>query len=88
MRASRHPRKIQYVARSGNYRTAGFSYTGALRILKVILGYGYLWENVRVKGGAYGCMGGFGMQGDTYFVSYRDPHLERTNGCLRAWQTM
>lgn len=71
--------KIQYVARSGNYRTAGFSYTGALRILKVILGYGYLWENIRVKGGAYGCMGGFGMQGDTYLVSYRDPHLKRTN---------
>lgn len=71
--------KIQYVARAGNYRTAGFSYTGALRILKVILSYGYLWENVRVKGGAYGCMSGFGALGDTYFVSYRDPHLKQTN---------
>lgn len=71
--------KIQYVARAGNYRAAGFSYTGALRILKVILSYGYLWENIRVKGGAYGCMSGFGVLGDTYFVSYRDPHLKQTN---------
>lgn len=71
--------KIQYVARSGNFRKAGFSYTGALRILKVILNYGYLWENIRVKGGAYGCMSGFGVLGDTYFVSYRDPHLKQTN---------
>ena len=51
--------EIQFVARAGNYRMAGFSYTGALRVLKVIMGYGYLWENVRVKGGAYGCMSGF-----------------------------
>ncbi len=36
--------EIQFVARAGNYRMAGFSYTGALRVLKVIMGYGYLWE--------------------------------------------
>ena len=71
--------KIQYVARAGNYRSAGFEYTGALRILKVILSYEYLWTNIRVKGGAYGCMSGFGILGDTYFVSYRDPNLEATN---------
>lgn len=71
--------KIQYVARTGNYRKAGFAYTGALRILKVILSYEYLWVNVRVKGGAYGCMSGFGRNGDSYFVSYRDPNLRKTN---------
>lgn len=71
--------KIQYGARSGNFLAAGYSYTGAMRILKVILNYGYLWENIRVKGGAYGCMSGFGVMGDTYFVSYRDPHLKQTN---------
>lgn len=32
-----------------------------------------------MKGGAYGCMSGFGIMGDTYFVSYRDPHLKQTN---------
>lgn len=71
--------KIQYVCRAGNFCQAGYDYTGALRVLKVILGYGYLWENVRVMGGAYGCMGGFGAGGDTYMVSYRDPHLAATN---------
>ena len=71
--------QVQYVARAGNYRTHGFDYHGALRILKVILGYDYLWNNVRVKGGAYGCMNGCMRNGDMYFVSYRDPNLSKTN---------
>lgn len=71
--------QVQYVARCGNFRTGGFDYTGALRVLKVIFSYDYLWTNVRVKGGAYGCMSGFGFGGDSYLLSYRDPNLEKTN---------
>ncbi len=71
--------KVQYVSRAGNYLSKGYSYTGALRILKVILSYDYLWINVRVKGGAYGCMSGFMRNGDAYFTSYRDPNLKSTN---------
>lgn len=71
--------KVQYVARVGNFVDKGFDYTGALQILKVILSYDYLWQNVRVKGGAYGCMSNFTRLGDCYFVSYRDPHLKKTN---------
>ena len=71
--------KVQYVARAGSYARAGYSYTGALRILKVIMSYEYLWVNIRVKGGAYGCMSGFGRTGSSYFVSYRDPNLKKTN---------
>ncbi len=72
--------QVQYVARAGNFMRAGFSYTGALKVLKVILSYDYLWNNVRVKGGAYGCMCGFsGIDGDAYFTSYRDPNLRETN---------
>ena len=71
--------QVQYVARCGNFKTAGYSYTGALRILQVILSYDYLWIQVRVKGGAYGVMSGFGRSGDGYFVSYRDPNLEKTS---------
>ncbi len=70
--------KIQYVCRAGNYRNSQLQYTGALRVLRVIMGYDYLWNNVRVKGGAYGCMSSFGKTGDCYFVSYRDPNLEKT----------
>ena len=71
--------QVQFVARTGNYRKAGLPYTGALRILKVALSYDYLWINIRVKGGAYGCMSGFGVMGDSYFASYRDPNLGATN---------
>ena len=73
------PAKVQYVARSGNFKKKGYAYTGALRVLKVIMSYEYLWGNIRVTGGAYGCSGSFGRNGDTNFVSYRDPHLRRTN---------
>lgn len=73
--------QIQYVGRAGNfYEQSGhkLKYTGALRVLKVIMGYDYLWNNVRVKGGAYGCMCNFGRTGESYFVSYRDPNLKKT----------
>ncbi|WP_124065954.1 insulinase family protein [Clostridium sp. E02] len=71
--------KVNYVARCGSYGESGFEYTGALKILKVILSYDYLWINLRVKGGAYGCMSGFGRSGESYFVSYRDPNLKESN---------
>lgn len=70
--------QVQFVCRSGNFRREGLEFHGALRILRVMLGYDYLWNNIRVKGGAYGCGGNFGMNGLTSFTSYRDPHLERT----------
>ncbi len=70
--------QVQYVCRAGNFRRKGLPYKGALKALKVMMGYGYLWENVRVKGGAYGCMCAFGKSGDCYFVSYRDPNLQKT----------
>ncbi len=71
--------QVQYVSRAGNFRKEGYKYTGVLRILNVLLSYDYLWLNIRVKGGAYGCMSGFTRTGDGYFTSYRDPHLGRTN---------
>ena len=70
--------KGQYVARVGNFIDGGAEYDGALQILKVILSYDYLWQNVRVKGGAYGCMSNFNRLGEGYLISYRDPNLERT----------
>lgn len=72
--------QVQYVCRAGNFKKKGLKYTGALKVLKVMMGYEYLWTNVRVKGGAYGCMCNFGRSGDSYFVSYRDPNLEKTIG--------
>lgn len=76
--------QVNYVARCGSFagKEAGgrkLVYTGALRVLKVIMNYEYLWMNLRVKGGAYGCMSSFSRTGDGCFVSYRDPNLAATN---------
>lgn len=70
--------QIQYVAKTGDFICEGYEYTGALRLLRIILSYDYLWLNVRVKGGAYGCMNTFLRSGESYFVSYRDPNLSDT----------
>ena len=70
--------QVQYVCRAGNFIDRGLPFTGALRVLKVMMGYDYLWSQIRVKGGAYGCMCNFFRNGDAYFVSYRDPNLDRT----------
>lgn len=70
--------QIQYVAKTGDFICEGYEYTGALRLLRIVLSYDYLWINVRVKGGAYGCMNTFLRSGESYFVSYRDPNLSDT----------
>lgn len=70
--------QVQYVAHTGNFKKAGYSFHGALRVLKTILNYDYLWLNIRVKGGAYGCASAFSPDGNTLFTSYRDPNLEKT----------
>ena len=71
--------RVNYVARIGNFRTGGFRYTGALRIAQTMLSYGYLWNEIRSKGGAYGCAVRFGRGGSVVFSSYRDPKLEETD---------
>ena len=76
--------QVQYVALAGNFRDAGHPYTGCMRVLKTILSYDYLWMNVRVLGGAYGCLTAMKRSGDSYFVSYRDPHLKETLDIYRG----
>ncbi len=72
------PGKIQYVAKVGNFMCDGYKYVGSLRVLQTIVSLDYLWNTVRVKGGAYGCMTGYSRNGDLYFVSYRDPNIIET----------
>ena len=72
------PAKVSYVAEGGNFREEGFAYTGALSVLKVIMNYDYLWQNLRVIGGAYGCGASFARNGSAIFYSYRDPHIKNT----------
>lgn len=70
--------QVQFVAQTGNFVDAGVEYTGALQILKTIMSFDYLWFNIRMRGGAYGCMSSFNRVGEGYFVSYRDPNLADT----------
>ncbi len=70
--------QVQYVCRAGNFVSKGLKYDGSLRVLKAMFAYDYLWKNIRVLGGAYGCMSGFAKNGDSFFVTYRDPHLKRS----------
>ncbi len=78
------PAKVQYVAMAGDFAQASLPYNGALNVLRVILNYDYLWTNLRVVGGAYGCGASFGRNGVSAFYSYRDPHLNRTIDIYRG----
>lgn len=70
--------QVQYVAQCGDFLGKGFRFNGAMNILRQIMGYEYLWQNVRVQGGAYGCGASFKRAGDAVMTSFRDPHLKRT----------
>ncbi len=78
------PSQIQFVTRVGNFKDKGLEYSGVLNVLRTILSYEYLWENVRVRGGAYGCMSNFTASGIGYLASYRDPNLTETNEVYEA----
>jgi len=49
-----------------------------MQVLKTVLDLEYLWNRVRVQGGAYGCGCQFLKNGSLYFYSYRDPNIEKT----------
>ena len=72
------PGQVNYAALAGDFTKAGFAYNGAFNVLRSILGNTYLWTELRVKGGAYGCMSRFRRSGKCYLVSYRDPHIRES----------
>ncbi|MFW6180777.1 MAG: insulinase family protein, partial [Spirochaetota bacterium] len=72
------PGAVQYIAKGYNFRSTGFGYRGSLQVLRTVASLDYLWNRVRVQGGAYGCFARFSRNGTAYFCSYRDPNLEET----------
>lgn len=70
--------KVQYVAKGANFRRLGFNYHGSMKVLETILRYDYLWNRIRVQGGAYGAFAQFDRSGNVVFGSYRDPNLAET----------
>ena len=77
------PSNVQYVACGYNYKSLGFNYSGKMLVLKTVLSNDYLWNKIRVLGGAYGAMIFVGKDGTFILVSYRDPNLKET---LKAYE--
>ncbi|WP_251861993.1 insulinase family protein [Clostridium sp. Marseille-Q2269] len=70
--------KVQYVAKGYNYLKLGYKYSGSMQVLRTIVNYDYLWNRIRVQGGAYGAFASFVKNGNMFFGSYRDPNLVKT----------
>lgn len=70
--------KVQYVVKGANYKDLGYSFNGNMYVLQSILSKDYLYNNVRVNGGAYGTGVSISDTGNVYFYSYRDPNLKET----------
>lgn len=70
--------KVQYVVKTANLYDFVKEYSGSFDVMKNFLGMGYLWNQVRVLGGAYGGMFRTAPLGIMEFASYRDPKLEET----------
>ncbi|MBP3629533.1 MAG: insulinase family protein [Anaerotignum sp.] len=69
---------IVYNITSFDFQKNGIPYHGKYQVLRTIINLEYLWNKVRVQGGAYGCGCKFMNSGFSYFYSYRDPNLKET----------
>ncbi|HZK58016.1 MAG TPA: insulinase family protein, partial [Clostridia bacterium] len=70
--------KVQYVAKGNNFKKLGYEYSGHMQVLGTVVSLDYLWNRVRVVGGAYGSMARLNRNGNIIFSSYRDPNLSET----------
>jgi len=70
--------KVQYVVKAANVAALGYKYHGGWKVLETIFRYDYLWNKIRVQGGAYGAFAQFERSGNVVFGSYRDPNLAAT----------
>lgn len=72
------PSQVQYVTKGFNLARYGLNYSGKLQVLRTIVSLDYLWNKVRVLGGAYGAFFHIERNGRFSFSSYRDPNLLET----------
>ena len=86
------PAQVGFAAMGSNLFRHGGTYSGSFQVLANILNFMYLWGEIRVQGGAYGC--GFVARdhGDLMFYTYRDPQpnrsldvMKRTADFIRAF---
>ncbi|MDD4701373.1 MAG: peptidase M16, partial [Desulfovibrio sp.] len=73
------PAQINYVGKAANIYDQGYRYHGSASVILRYLRMGYLWERVRVRGGAYGAFCNLDRLGGTLVcASYRDPNVDAT----------
>jgi len=73
------PAQINYVGKGANLYTLGYEPNGSINVINNYLGKTWLWEKVRVQGGAYGGFSLFDTNSGIFtFLSYRDPNLLET----------
>lgn len=82
--AYRIPAQISFASLGYDYRRAGKVYSGIARVMSNILSLSYLWNEVRVQGGAYGAGLNTSETGRMVTYSYRDPSPARTLGINRS----
>lgn len=72
------PAQVGFAAWGTNLRLHNKAFTGSIAVLSNLLSYTYLWNEIRVQGGAYGCGFNGRDNGDLFFYTYRDPQPERS----------
>jgi len=86
------PTQVSYVGKGGRLYSKGEAVSGSTSVISRFLGTGYMWDNVRVMGGAYGGFAQFQPKDGIFsFLSYRDPNLAGTidvyDGASKALMT-
>ena len=72
------PLNVQFVTRGNNYTSMGYKWSGKYNVLVTLVARDYLWNNIRVMGGAYGTFMIMDRFGEFTLSSYRDPNLTET----------
>ena len=70
--------KIVYNSKGADFISLGYKYNGAMNVVRNIVNTEYLWNQVRVKSGAYGAGCAMLRNGSIYAYSYRDPNTVKT----------
>ena len=78
------PADVGFSALGGNLYASGARFTGACDALSSLASYVYLWNRIRVQGGAYGAGMGILARGDVFCYSYRDPDLAASREAYRG----
>ena len=78
------PSDVTYLARACDPRALGIETDGVWSVASNALSYDYLWNEIRVKGGAYGC--GFRSPSPRHasFYTYRDPAIDPSLARIEA----